>query len=122
MDSHANQTKIAVQVLLENICGELFALGARLQDVERTIFSIETAEELRMNLVGLQDMDLIIQQLNDLGRAIRVASHADFDELMLPAAALGETLHLADLRCRLMGLSEERVLSAPMVNADVQLF
>ena len=115
-------SKIAVQYLLTNVSVELFALGGRLQDVEEIIFSIESSDDLTANQVNLQDLDLIIQQINDLARAIRVVSQMELDDAMLSTTALGDTLHLNDLRQRLLGLSQDRLLSAPAPTEEVLFF
>lgn len=122
MDSDEHVSKIAIQYLLSNVSDELFALGGRLQDVEAILFAIKTADDLRQHQTSLQDMDLIIQQINDLARAINVVSDVELEDAQLPTSALGSTLHLNDLRQRLLGISEDRVLSAPEPSADVLLF
>lgn len=122
MDNGASVSKIAVQVLLANVSEELFHLGGRLQDVETILFSIESTDDLRANQTDLQDVDLIIQQINDLARAIRVVANVELDDAKLSTSALGDTLHLNDLRLRLLGLSEDRLLSAPPASNDVLLF
>ena len=122
MDSDQTVSKIAVQYLLTNVSVELFALGGRLQDVEEIIFSIESSDDLTANQVNLQDLDLIIQQINDLARAIRVVSQMELDDAMLSTTALGDTLHLNDLRQRLLGLSQDRLLSASAPTEEVLFF
>jgi len=61
----------------------------------------------------MQDIDLIIQQIADLGRAISCVANVELEDLSVKTSALGDQLHLNDLRQRLLGLTEETVLDAP---------
>jgi len=104
------------------VSDELSALSHRLQDVEKLVFDSDGLENVAAKLEQMQDMDLIIQQIADLGRAIRVVSDAQLEGAMLPTSSLGDTLHLNDLRQRLLGLSEDRLLSAPEADKEVFFF
>lgn len=115
-------SKVAIQAVLSNASEELFSLGSRLQDVERILFDVSETNNLRNHQQEMQDMDLIIQQICDLARAIRLVSEVELEDAMLATSTLGDTLHLNDLRQRLLGLAEDRLLSAPKASAEVLLF
>ena len=122
LDSDPSVTRVAIQSVLSNISEELFSLGGRLQDVEAIMFSTTSDANFSNHQQEMQDMDLIIQQINDLARAIRVVSDVELEDAMLARSALGDTLHLNDLRQRLLGLSEDRLMSAPAASKEVLLF
>lgn len=114
--------KVAIQSVLANASEELFVLGKRLQDVETILFNGDEPHNLRNHLQEMQDMDLIIQQICDLARAIRLVSEVELEDAMLATSTLGDSLHLNDLRQRLLGMSEDRLLTAPKAAAEVLLF
>lgn len=121
-DREVTSSRVAIQEVLENASEELFALGGRLQDVEKIMFDTSETDNLRNHQQEMQDMDLIIQQICDLARAIRLVSQVELEDAMLATSALGDTLHLNDLRQRLLGLAEDRLLTAPKASTDVLLF
>lgn len=121
-DREVASTRIAIQEVLENASEELFSLGGRLQDVEKILFDASETGNLKNHQQEMQDMDLIIQQICDLARAIRLVSQVELEDAMLATSTLGDTLHLNDLRQRLLGLAEDRLLTAPKSSAEVLLF
>jgi len=114
--------KIAIHDLLANIGAELDILSDRLKDVETIIFDAENRPDETVFLQEMQDMDLIIQQISDLARAVRCAADVRFDDAVLQASTLDETMHLNDLRRRLLGVAEDRIICAPKASEEVLLF
>ncbi len=114
--------KISIQELLANVCDELFVLSDRLRDVEKVLFDDAQSVDLTSHVAQMQDMDLIIQQISDLARAIHCVTEVELDGAQVITSVLGDRLHLNDLRQRLLGLSEDRLLRAPAANTDVLLF
>ncbi len=114
--------KIPIQLVLTNVSDELFALSRRLQHVEEIIFDPKTEKSLTQNLEGMQDMDLIIQQIADLARAINCITEVELDDVKVGVSTLDDRLHLDDLRKRLLGASEDRLIFETAKQQDVLLF
>lgn len=114
--------KIAIQDLLANVCAELDVLSGRLKDVETIIFDNEKRPDEATFLQEMQDMDLIIQQISDLARALGCVADVRLEDAMLKTSALGDKMHLNDLRQRLLGFSDDRIICAPKASEEVLLF
>ena len=114
--------RVPIRHVLANISGELATLAARLQHVEKLLFDHEMSGTLADRLQDMQDIDLIIQQIADLGRALDCVAEADLDHASLRTSVLGDRLHLNDLRQRLLGLSEQALIDTPTTGRDVLFF
>lgn len=114
--------KIAIQDLLANVSEELESLSCRLKNLEAIIFDRPHQPDEVIFVQEMQDMDLIIQQISDLSRAIRCVVDVRLDDAMLQTSALGDKMHLNDLRQRLLGFSDDRIISAPKATEEVLLF
>jgi len=114
--------KIAIQDLLANVGDELEVLSIRMKAVEALIFDDGRHPGNAAMLQKMQDMDLIIQQVSDLGRAVKCVSDVALDGAMLQTSALGDKMHLNDLRQRLLGFSDELMVEAPRASEEILMF
>lgn len=114
--------KIPIQHVLSNVCDELAALGRRLQNVERLLFDDTADRTMADRLQEMQDIDLIIQQIADLGRAIRVVADVELDGAQVASTVLGDKLHLNDLRLRLLGMAEDHLIDRPREPREILMF
>ncbi len=114
--------KVPIQSVLANVSEELSALSSRLQDVEVLLLDPDVLYNPGEERRRMQDIDLIIQQIADLGRAVGCVANVELEDLSVKTSALGDQLHLNDLRQRLLGLAEEAVLEAPEPSNDVMFF
>ena len=114
--------KVPIQHVLAHVSAELSALSRRLQDVETLLFDRHLVHEAGPDRLRMQDMDLIIQQVADLGRAIMCVAEVELEDLSVRTSVLGDRLHLNDLRQRLLGLSEDKVLDGQGPSSDILFF
>lgn len=113
---------IPIQHVLSNVSEELVELARRLQRVEKLLFDHDLSATLGERMQDMQDIDLIIQQISDLGRAIRCVAEVELDDASVRTSVLGDRLHLNDLRQRLLGLSEQALLDDRAPSRDVLFF
>ena len=117
-----SQDKIPIQNVLVKVCKELTCLSERLRDVEALLFDSGASDGSDQKLVKIQDIDLIIQQISDLSRALKCVAEVEMDDAMVRTGVFGDNMHLNDLRLRLLGISHDSATIPVHGEADVTFF
>lgn len=107
---------ISVHCVLQNMTLELDQLSDKLIHVEKILFQNGGVPTPGNHLKEMQDIDLIIQQVSDMGRALSCILESDLGGAAVPLSTFAERMHLNELRSKLIGQepnTEEQIGQKP---------